>query len=350
MGRALAVLLAATLASLALLETGVRALVADPSAGLHFAVRSRSCCRLDARLLWTFVPGASGTWSTEEFTETTHVNSLGLRGEEPAPHPPGAPTILAAGDSFTYGHGMSDADAYPAVLQTLLRARGLAATVLNAGQPGYGSDQTYRGIVERWLALAPDVVLFGIHCSDVGYDADMSLYDLDGGRLVELPTWSSWVLLQGRVLGALPRPLRKLRSVQALLGTLERADPFGRLPYRDEPELGAWLRAKIAVQLEDLTRRGRDGGFAVLAVVMPCKQDLVGGDRAIYGDLVDRLDGAGVRRVDVGAEMRARGVAGRDVFFARDWHLDARGNRLLAEIVAAAIADDGGASAAGLRR
>jgi hypothetical protein len=39
--------------------------------------------------------------------------------------------------------------------------------------------------------------------------------------------------------------------------------------------------------------------------------------------------------------MRERGVAGLEVFFARDWHLDAGGNRLLAAILADAVAGEG---------
>lgn len=331
----------ATLLSLAFVELGVRALVADPSANVHFAVKSAGCCQLDARLLWTLVPGTSGSWGTDEFTETMHIDSLGLRGAELPPRRPGELRILAAGDSFTYGHGMSDDATYPAVLQTILHAHGVDATVLNAGRPGYGLDQTYRAIVERWLALAPDLVLVGIHCSDVGYDADMSLYDLDAGHLVEIPTDTSWVSLQGHVLQALPKPIRKLKSVQLLLGTLARSDPFGRLPRDAQANVGDWLRRKIVVELTDLSARGRQAGFGVVAVIMPCKQDLVEGDRGVYGNLPRMLEEAGVRSLDAGRVMRERGVAGRDVFFARDWHLDAGGNRLLAAIVADAVAGEG---------
>jgi hypothetical protein len=232
---------------------------------------------------------------------------------------------------------MSDVDAYPAILEQLLRARGLDATLLNAGVPGYSLDQTYRAVLERWLPLAPDLVIVGVHCSDVSYDADMSLYDVVDGRLTEIPTATSWVLLQGRIEQSLPRPLRKLKAVQYLLGGLERADPFGRMPAAARGDVGAWMRGKIALEIADLGARGRRGGFAVLGVVMPCKQDLVGGDGTIYGDLAGRLDAAGIRWIDAGRAMRERGVAGRDVFFARDWHLNAAGNRLLAATVADAV-------------
>jgi hypothetical protein len=146
--------------------------------------------------------------------------------------------------------------------------------------------------------------------------------------------------------------VRKLKSVQAAIGALERSDPFRRLPYDSEREIGAWLSRKLVAQLEDLARRGRDAGFAVIAVVMPCKQDLVEGDRAIYGDLAERLAAAGLAHVDAGRVMRERGVAGGEVFFARDWHLNADGNRMLAAIVAEAIlaADAAGASEAAAGR
>jgi len=331
--------LSGALAALAAVELGVRLLVADPAARVHFATHRGGCCRLDPRLLWTFVPDRSGSWGTEEFTETVHINALGLRGPELGERRPGELRVVAAGDSFTYGHGMSDERAYPAVLQSLLRARGVDATVLNAGTPGYSFDQAYRAVLERWLALEPDAVVAGVHCSDVGHDADMSLYELEGdGRLVEIPTGGSWVLLQGRVLHALPRPLAKLASVRLLAGGLQRADPFGRVPHDAQPAVGTWLRRKIVAELEDLARRGRERGFAVLAVVMPCKPDLVEGDRKVYGGLAEQIAASGVPWVDAGAALRARGVRGEDVFFARDSHLDEDGNRLLADVVADALA------------
>jgi hypothetical protein len=114
----------ATLASLGCPEPGVRLLVSDPAVRLHSAVRSAGCCRLDDRLLWPLAPGASGSYGTDESTESTHLGALDLRGGEVPPRHPGELRILAAGDSFTYGHGMSDVDAYPAILEQRLRARG----------------------------------------------------------------------------------------------------------------------------------------------------------------------------------------------------------------------------------
>ena len=47
-----------------------------------------------------------------------------------------AATVVALGASNTFGKGVSRAEAYPAQLEALLRARGLSARVINAGING----------------------------------------------------------------------------------------------------------------------------------------------------------------------------------------------------------------------
>jgi acyl-CoA thioesterase-1 len=56
-----------------------------------------------------------------------------------------AQTIVAFGGSNTRGKGVSASDAYPARLQALLRAKGVNATVINAGVDG----DTSRGMLAR---------------------------------------------------------------------------------------------------------------------------------------------------------------------------------------------------------
>lgn len=50
-------------------------------------------------------------------------------------------TIVALGASNTYGKGVSRGEAYPAHLQRLLRAKGINATVINAGINGNTTSQ-----------------------------------------------------------------------------------------------------------------------------------------------------------------------------------------------------------------
>ena len=90
------------------------------------------------------------------------TNSLGLRGPELAPKPPGVRRVLALGDSFTFGHAVEAAEAWPAVLEQLLNARGGARwEVVNAGVGGYGTGQELLLYDELESRLQPDLVVVG---------------------------------------------------------------------------------------------------------------------------------------------------------------------------------------------
>jgi len=75
-------------------------------------------------------------------------------------------TIVALGDSLTEGFGVAPYDAYPFVLQGLLKADGIACHVVNAGVSG----DTCRALSARLEAVAgwsPDLVILEIGVNDV---------------------------------------------------------------------------------------------------------------------------------------------------------------------------------------
>lgn len=108
------------------------------------------------------------------------VNSLGLRGPAVDPvHAPGVHRIVALGDSFTYGDGVSAEEAWPAQLeQRLNHASGERFEVLNLGVPGYNTAQEYADLEERGLRLAPDLVIVAFTLSD----ADLGVFDTHSAR------------------------------------------------------------------------------------------------------------------------------------------------------------------------
>ncbi len=316
---------------IALAEGLVGFLAPDVDDRIHYAVRSRTCCRPDPDTVWSLRPGIDVSRSTDEFDEHVHVGSSGLRGGDPV-ESRDRPRILATGDSFTFGTGVDDDQAWESVLAARRAADGRPVEVLNAGVPGYGFDQGFRA-AQKWSArLAPDLVLFGLHCTDVASDWDVPLWDLRDGRLVPLDPSRNWIALQVRLKAATPDLLRGLRLWRALAGSVRHRDPFGQLPPLDWAGTTAWQRDKIVAAL---AREPIPGDPRRAAVVMPCKEDLRGDSAALWADLLRRLEQAGVAVLDAGREIRppADPAAGRGLFFERDIHLAPEGNRWLASRV-----------------
>lgn len=111
----------------------------------------------------------------------------GACSSEPPP-PEGAPqaadpvqgTILCLGDSLTAGYGLSEDQAFPALLEARLREAGLAWRVINAGISG----ETSSGALSRldWvLTLDPDIVLVATGANDGlrGVDPDLTRRNLE---------------------------------------------------------------------------------------------------------------------------------------------------------------------------
>jgi lysophospholipase L1-like esterase len=114
--------------------------------------------RLDPRSGFALIPGFSGPF----FRGTrVDVSSLGLRDREYGPKQPGEIRVLSLGDSFAFGYGVENADAYCKVLERRLRSRfpGVPIAVVNAG---VGATSTRHMILqyERLRdVLHPDLAL-----------------------------------------------------------------------------------------------------------------------------------------------------------------------------------------------
>lgn len=92
------------------------------------------------------------------------TNSLGFRGatEYPVPKPTLPTRVLALGDSFTFGEGVTDAETWPAQLQGLLPG----IEVANLGAPAYAHDQMLYALQDQGVAVEPDVVILGFYLYD----------------------------------------------------------------------------------------------------------------------------------------------------------------------------------------
>jgi lysophospholipase L1-like esterase len=120
----------------------------------------------DPMVGWAYRPGFTGEFVGPQpypitFRTKVSINSLGLRGPEPAPVPPGGLRVLALGDSWTSGLEVEEDQTYSAVAARLLSQRlGRPVQVINAGVRGYGTDQAWLLYRQRLKQLHPDVVVY----------------------------------------------------------------------------------------------------------------------------------------------------------------------------------------------
>ncbi|MBW3613807.1 MAG: hypothetical protein KY439_00640 [Actinobacteria bacterium] len=159
----LAAVTLATLVCLVLLEIGFRVAGYEP---IHRAYsKPELFWRHDPLLGWSQQPGARDTFVGPrpfpvQFRTPVRINSIGLRGGELAPVPPGGKRVLVLGDSFVAGFEVPEDKTYSALLeQQLTEALGVPVQVVNAGVRGYGTDQAYLYYRERARQLRADLVV-----------------------------------------------------------------------------------------------------------------------------------------------------------------------------------------------
>ena len=121
------------------------------------------------RIPGIFEPGQDkGVREHPELPYSVRIDSLGYRGEEVARSPAQDEVrILFVGDSFVFGSFVDDAETLPAQLAALLDTRCSApVVVINAGLGGSTIRDQAR-LVERGLALEPDLVVLQFSENDV---------------------------------------------------------------------------------------------------------------------------------------------------------------------------------------
>lgn len=78
-------------------------------------------------------------------------------------------TIIAVGDSFTFGHPVSSTESYPFHLEKLLKKVYPSVIVHNAGVPGYGLDQEYLYLRDEIIPkYRPNLIIWNLNHNDLG--------------------------------------------------------------------------------------------------------------------------------------------------------------------------------------
>ncbi len=124
--------------------------------------------RPDGRLGFTLRPGVRVRHVDQDFAVTVAVNALGMRGPDRDPsRPAGAARILLLGDSFAFGWGVEQEEAFGARLERLLSERVGPVEVLVAAVPGWSTDQHYVYLLTQGLDFQPDLILLASSENDL---------------------------------------------------------------------------------------------------------------------------------------------------------------------------------------
>jgi lysophospholipase L1-like esterase len=338
--------------------------------------------RHDALLGWSLEPGARGRYRGPrpfpiEFDSAIEINSLGLRGPEPAARPPGGLRVILLGDSFVAGFEVEQDETFAARLEPLLTRRlGRPVEVINAGVRGYGTDQSLLWYRERGRALRPDLVVAVFSAND--FEDNVTLHrahrpfgkgafalrpsgalELVGVPVPTYPFCSSWVLdasyaparidgawsrsacwaqaeladhsalftLFATVLARAPALVRALRGAGetepggAALGSASwagepRAAGFPGLGTRTSRAPAGELTTAL---LQALARDVRESGARFLLVMAPSHWERVD-LRALRAD-----------RIEPHVVSLPAGIEAQQIRFRNDSHLSALGHRVFAE-------------------
>ena len=325
--------------------------------------------RSDASLSYALRPGWSGRHETADFRVAVRVNELGMRGADRAQQKPaGAWRVLVLGDSYAFGWGVEETEAFPARLEARWQADGIPVEVLDAAVPGYAADQQWIVLRDRGFPLDPDLIVLASCQNDVE-DLGLTRIEVDADRLPRrseslrrflgedgrmhylneagrpLPEWSppgsAWLAEH-----SLFYTLLRYNAVRLWLGSTERAasrdrardagaPPAGPIDALSPAEIERGLRSGAAFQLRyhrflvaAMRREAAHRGVPFVTVLTGAGTGALSDDCARDTDCLDL------------ASQLAR-TRHPDAHLPLDGHWSARGHALAADAIDAWLAAKG---------
>ena len=141
----------------------------------------------DPRLGWRGVPQAQGLYRDQNVIH----NALGFRDEARRIEKTSTMTrILIMGDSFTWGYGVAQEEAFPQMTQSLLSDQGKQVEVWNLGVNGFSTDQEYLLYQEEAVRFDADWVIVALYGNDPygnvtanNYGYGKPRFEFDAGQL-----------------------------------------------------------------------------------------------------------------------------------------------------------------------
>lgn len=310
-------------------------------------------------------PNLAYAHRTNEFETVVYTNSQGLRTDAGRrdlveQKPPGVYRVLFLGPSFTFGWGNDFEAAYPTLIGEQLRAAGRPVEIVNLGTPAQGIEAQLCWLEKEGWRLQPDLVVQTIY----GHRVPTVV-----GRCPE--PLACPVIEDGQLYSVEPTPARKLIATAKNLGIVF----YGYYAYQwllgvapsGETGTGKELHGPAASQPDDdheslaadyaryeetLTRLLGDH-VEVVYLFVPMSFVVHPGDAPRWRHLLDpepsraraqiradmdALRAKGHRLIDTTDALVARAGAER-LYYWLDIHLNATGNRVVAEVALPVLSD-----------
>ena len=191
----------------------------------------------DGRLGYKLRPNWETVHANIDFQVTVRTNNLGLRGEDISEKKPAdVLRVLVLGDSFTFGYGVENDEAFPARLEALLYNRiNRRVEVLNSGVPGWSTAQYWIFLRERGFVLEPDLVLVAIMENDIP-DLGWNQYIFDD-ELLPISIESTRIMIDHR---------GRMHFVNESRLDLPKIPFPGKQWFSDHLQLYHWIRYRVA--------------------------------------------------------------------------------------------------------
>lgn len=286
------------------------------------------------------------------------INSRGFRGDEWTDSArSGKHRLIMMGDSFTFGVGLEESEAVPAVVQQKLGTT--AFEVINAGVSGWGPQNALAWLETEGSSLSGNCLVYAFfEGNDVVDGTVANLYQLSNGQLARSPLHdrSDQVARIDESMRALPGYAFLLRHSQ--LFNVARSAVFSRIAVRDAANASQRLYANIdsagfgkaltlnTATLQKLSEIGeaRFGGFGMILIPMlgqvspraaPNNPFPSANADAAHASVVEWAQRHGIPLVDV--HERLLGIdssRASALYFKNDFHLSAAGAQLVGNLIA----------------
>jgi lysophospholipase L1-like esterase len=323
------------------------------------------CGRFDPELGWFNREGSRARIAGRGGAYTVTINAQGLRGPERGyAKPSGTLRVLLLGDSTGWGWGVGDEEGFARQVEQRL---GPHVEVINLSVPGYSTDQELLALEREGVRYAPDLVLLALVLNDlVGnnhpefHGMQKPFFDVRDGELalsnVPLDPPPAASDLASRY------ALRRASTCSALVKRLLPKPPEYVRPNLEDPAVQAGIArhwdllsdpaSRASLLLAQLQARCEALDAPLVAFVLPHLHD-----RYLYDPEAPRpasvpegtaLTQGSLRLGEAGQRLGFRVFSvdralydavrqGNDLDCG-DEHLNARGNRIVADVVAAELA------------